>query len=1308
MALKGSRSSFTLATGIALCLINFPLIDQVDAVSAAAAYGAVSEPELASPPLSQAFEPLCEPARIYRKGGMAQARTFLAAATLNVFDTPLRYRTPVGPAMEFRINYSQIEALPMWEADRKSISNLGPGWSLNWIAFLSVDSAKNVIVRVPGGGAETYNYLGNTTEPYGHGLVSHAGLKVAGDNVYERLLPDGSMEVYDLKHPDGRLIMTRIVDRHGNSVKVNYDDHFRIASVVDAIGQKTIVTHASDTASDAGFFKIAKITDPFGRSCKFGYDGQMHNLLTSTDTIGLVSRFNYDSQTHTINSMTTPYGTTSFHSYVPNGAPQGSRGLKTTYANGSTSVVENWSGAIRQSYSWSREAMKLYPTDPEKRLHMHCTTIQWLPDTSGRQIAVKSFEKPPLENRIKYVYEGETEKGFTGTSNLPIRVIRTVPAANESGTTFDALQARSYEYNPFGHVTREVDPVGRVFTYKYAENGIDLLEIKQCRGKNNELLYKWEYDTRHLPVLFTDGSGQHWKAEHNSFGQPTITVDPLSNAWSRTYDSHGYLLSIAGPKPATKSLVAYSYDRCGRTRTITNADGYTVSFDYDDADRPTRAGYPDGTSERLLYDRLDAVCFTGRMGDTTKRTYNSMEQVASQTDPLGRELKLTWCHCCNALESFTDAGGHTTTFERDLEGRMVRKIFPDKTSVHFTYEQGTSRLHSRTDALNQTTTFAYAVDDTIARVSHANARIPTSTFKAVYDQDYPRLISVENGCGKIQLDYYPRISDSSASATTGAGKLRAVSNSAIARSTLAYRYDEVGRLINRSIDGEQNSETLKYDPLGFVTSDTNALGEFKYNYAYTPNQDQKSIWMLSSVDYPNGQSTDLKYFDNADDHRIREIVNKLPSSSALSRFEYKHNAKGDVVQWRQGFDGNAFMDYNFVYDAAGQLKEAQLTGKDRTLPFAPEFHYNFDAASNRTLAKNGSESSKASYNELNQLCTVSSQHGKRQLQYDANGNLIDDGINKYEWNAENRLVKIIYPGDNNYSALAYDALQRLASLTEVHNGNEKEKKQFVWSSTQMCEERNTSGSVTRQFFPKGERIGGANYYYTSDHLGSVREMTDKKGNVCARYHYDPFGVVAKSKGELSARFQYAKYYFHERSGLCFALYRAYSPQLGRWISRDLVGEEGGINLYAYVDNRAVNFRDLSGLAYITWNTVHPQLVFSDGSNVGFGNGGIARNVDVSGYWPGPAPTQYDDTLMKNAVEQIISEGGWDPAYVAPNDPLALILSPLTTIKDTVIGHGDPNAYHATGNNCEDFMNTVLDRYNMLFDLQSTQKKKCPP
>ncbi len=117
--------------------------------------------------------------------------------------------------------------------------------------------------------------------------------------------------------------------------------------------------------------------------------------------------------------------------------------------------------------------------------------------------------------------------------------------------------------------------------------------------------------------------------------------------------------------------------------------------------------------------------------------------------------------------------------------------------------------------------------------------------------------------------------------------------------------------------------------------------------------------------------------------------------------------------------------------------------------------------------------------------------------------------------------------------------------------------------------------ILTRFFPGGMQSGGGSYYFSYDHLGSVREVTDTSGNVVSRYDYDPYGRLTVNQG-VPPRFGYAGMYYHQPSGLSLTEYRAYDPNLGRWESRDPVGEMAGLNLYHYVGNDPLNSIDPKG------------------------------------------------------------------------------------------------------------------------------------
>jgi len=119
--------------------------------------------------------------------------------------------------------------------------------------------------------------------------------------------------------------------------------------------------------------------------------------------------------------------------------------------------------------------------------------------------------------------------------------------------------------------------------------------------------------------------------------------------------------------------------------------------------------------------------------------------------------------------------------------------------------------------------------------------------------------------------------------------------------------------------------------------------------------------------------------------------------------------------------------------------------------------------------------------------------------------------------------------------------------------------------------------VTLRVYPKGELSGNKSYFHTRDHLGSVREMFGSTGTVVARYDYDPYGRSTTVLGSTPTDFNFTGLYRHSKSNLDLATYRAYDPDLGRWLSRDPMGEEGGLNLYSYEGNDPLNDIDPLGL-----------------------------------------------------------------------------------------------------------------------------------
>ena len=177
-------------------------------------------------------------------------------------------------------------------------------------------------------------------------------------------------------------------------------------------------------------------------------------------------------------------------------------------------------------------------------------------------------------------------------------------------------------------------------------------------------------------------------------------------------------------------------------------------------------------------------------------------------------------------------------------------------------------------------------------------------------------------------------------------------------------------------------------------------------------------------------------------------------------------------------------------------------------------------------------------------------------------------------------IKIEYPGSGNKSKFVYDARSANVKTVETVSGSVTDTKQFVWCGSIRCEERDSVGAHSKEFFGKGETAAASRYFYSRDHLGSIREMTDGSANIVVQYAFDSFGRLTQLQGSVSTSFHYAGYFVHSRSSLNFTKFRQYKPAIGRWLSRDPL--ELDADPYTYVLNNPIQLIDPLGLyVYVT-------------------------------------------------------------------------------------------------------------------------------
>jgi RHS repeat-associated protein len=116
------------------------------------------------------------------------------------------------------------------------------------------------------------------------------------------------------------------------------------------------------------------------------------------------------------------------------------------------------------------------------------------------------------------------------------------------------------------------------------------------------------------------------------------------------------------------------------------------------------------------------------------------------------------------------------------------------------------------------------------------------------------------------------------------------------------------------------------------------------------------------------------------------------------------------------------------------------------------------------------------------------------------------------------------------------------------------------------------------------------YVFTYDANGNVSESIEGSGSISAHYEYDPFGNLAVVSGYYAASnpWRFSTKPVDAETGYSYYGYRLYTPVLGRWVNRDPIEEQGGLNLYGFVGNRSLDLADSNG-RQINWPKIPSVL-----------------------------------------------------------------------------------------------------------------------
>ncbi|MGH9906311.1 MAG: RHS repeat domain-containing protein, partial [Pyrinomonadaceae bacterium] len=369
-------------------------------------------------------------------------------------------------------------------------------------------------------------------------------------------------------------------------------------------------------------------------------------------------------------------------------------------------------------------------------------------------------------------------------------------------------------------------------------------------------------------------------------------------------------------------------------------------------------------------------------------------------------------------------------------------------------------------------------------------------------------------------------------------------------STTSFSYDAANRLVS-AVDSQTGTITRSYNDQARMVSETSPQGTVTYSFDALGRRTLMTIAGQPSISY------------NYDD--ANRLIGITQGTSSVT-FVYDDANRLTHLTLPNGI----LMEYG--YDSGSQM--TSLTYKQGQSVLG-NLAYSYDQVGRRTklggsLARTGLPQALASanYNADNQLTQFSGQ----TLTYDANGNLTNNGLNTYSWDARNQLASIT---GGITASFQYDAFGR--RINKTINGNSTS---FLYDGANVIQELSgTTSTATMltgridQIFSRNETSG--NKSFLTDGLGSIIAETDSNGAPTTEYTYEPFGNTTQaSSGGQPHQFNSRE---NDSTGLYYYRARYYSPTLQRFISEDPVGLGGGdTNFYTYTANDPINYIDPLG------------------------------------------------------------------------------------------------------------------------------------
>lgn len=759
----------------------------------------------------------------------------------------------------------------------------------------------------------------------------------------------------------------------------------------------------------------------------------------------------------------------------------------------------------------------------------------------------------------------------------------------------------SYEYfEPSGLLKKKTSPSPTgsgivITTYTYNSLGDPLLITGPGIGTAVKTLsYNYTADGTYSqperkgqPIVITDTLGNSVRLRYDDQGRVVTAWDPNGHETNYEYNDYGQVTKLILPGGGNRDYVIYDYLFEGGPVSQETIYSYDINA----------LQYAAGKSVHFEYGlRNEVLKATGNTEEHVSYTYDGMNRLSEVTDGRGNVLSSSIFNARGLPSKVTELNTATNNpvvrdYVYNLAGQLTEQS-------EYYFLSGPVGNNQSTYIKTQ---FTYNPTDGLL-TQKVYPQSPTNNIYFTYDA-YGRVSQLSDASLVATIQYTYNDLDLLQSETTTYKGLTSTSAPVPAK-TISRNYNANGTL--QSLNTPVGTFFYQYDLRGRLSQMTNPFNEVT-SWEYTDNDLISKQVLANGIRsfYDFSGRSELLALENRLDDNVNTQSGLLSRfSTAITGFDGAGNRLGVVT------DIPAVPSYSgttqWTYDNRGRLINET---SNRLGGWSGNFVY--DNSGNLTSFKGLSRT----YDKQNQLLSgagLTAWNGTPNFAYDPQGNprkydarMVSftpyggvTGFSKQQTSSVVPLVLFTGVRGDMLRAFKHPYLLSPSGLTSTPGV----RRYFLYVGTVPIIEMDVTGATlaVNTFGANGlvsrrtiSGNSGASVFYTFDERGSTVQRFDAQGVLLSTRATDAYGATTgtASTGDPFDGFgaQWG-YYTDTETNYVLCTYRYYDPKVGRWISRDPIGYDGGINLYAYCSGNPVNKIDIVGHK--------PLNIFGDNGNLG--------------------------------------------------------------------------------------------------------------